>query len=333
MKLFNAAGRKLSDVLEDQVEQGARSDRRLPEASCGAAALEGAKAATDYLDFLKGTVPGLTLAGFPMIVDCANGAASAVGPALFRSLGARVTVLSAAPDGKNINDKCGALHPEALAREVKKTGAALGVAFDGDADRAIFVDERGAVRDGETALLVTARRMKAKGRLKNDVVVSTVMANLGFKRGLDALGIRMEETPVGDKHVAEALERAYGSLGGEPSGHVIFREFLGTGDGLLTALQVIAALRESSRSLSALASLAVKLPQVLLNVPVKERKPLDSMAVFSAELKRVEGLLGKAGRVIVRYSGTEPLLRVMVEGPEEGLVKGFAASLARKAAA
>jgi phosphoglucosamine mutase len=335
VKLFNAAGRKLDEALEDRVESGARSDRALPAAGPVAPAPEGAKAGADYIDFLKDSVPGLSLTGLSLVVDCANGAASVVGPALLRSLGAKVAALSASPDGKNINEKCGALHPEALAREVKRSGAALGVAFDGDADRAIFVDETGAVRDGETALLTAARRLKAAGRLKNNLVVSTVMANLGFKRAMDALGIKMEETPVGDKHVAEALERTGGVLGGEPSGHVIFREFLGTGDGLLTALQVLAALRESGRTLSALAALAVKLPQVTLNVPVRERIPLEKMAGFSPALEKARKTLGDAGRVFVRYSGTEPLLRVMVEGPDqagvESLAKGLAA-IARKAA-
>ncbi len=332
IKFFDAGGRKLTEEAEDRVERGARSDEKMPAAgAAGPAGLEGPRAGADYLDFLKGTVPGLDLAGFAMVVDCAHGAASLVGPALLRSLGARVTVLSASPDGKNINDDCGALHPGALAKAVKKEGASLGIAFDGDADRAILVDETGAVRDGESVLLVAARRLGSLGRLKKGVVVSTVMANLGFKRALEALGFRVEETPVGDKHVAQALEKTGGVLGGEPSGHVIFREFLGTGDGLLTALQVLAALRESGRPFSALASLAVKLPQVLLNVPVKERKPLEEMNGFSAAVERAQADLGENGRVFVRYSGTEPLLRIMVEGPDQAAVEKMAHALAAHA--
>jgi phosphoglucosamine mutase len=331
IKFFDATGRKLKEEAEDAVEAGARSTRDLPAPRGGAAPLEGARASKDFLDFLKGTIPGLDLAGFPMVVDAANGAASAVGPALFRSLGARVTVINAAPDGKNINRKCGALHPEALARAVRRERAALGIAFDGDADRAIFVDESGAVRDGESALLVCARHMKLRGRLKNDVVVSTVMSNLGFKRAVESLGLRYEETPVGDKYVADALVRSGGVLGGEPSGHVIFREFLGTGDGLLTALQVLRVLRETGRPFSALAALAVKLPQILLNVTVKERKPLEAMNGFSAALKKAEALLAGQGRVFVRYSGTEPLLRIMVEGPDRATVDSLARGLAVEA--
>lgn len=331
IKLFSHEGRKLDERREEIVEAGLRGTRVLPPPSGGAAPLEGARAGADYRKFLMGTVPGLDLKGMPVVLDCANGAASAVAPALFRSLGARVTVLNAAPDGRNINRGCGALHPEALARAVVRERAALGVAFDGDADRAIFVDDTGAVMDGEGALLVTARLMKAENRLKKDMVASTVMANLGFKRALSALGIGMVETAVGDKYVAEALERTGGVLGGEPSGHLIFRQFLGTGDGLLTALQVIRAMRTAGRALSVLSSLAVKLPQILLNVPVRERRPLEEMKAFSAELRRVEARLGDGGRVLVRYSGTEPLLRIMVEGPEAGLIKGMADGLARLA--
>lgn len=333
IKLFDHQGRKLGSSAESAVESGAQGARPLPPASAGGgtAPLEAARAQTEYLAFLKRTVPGLELGGFHVVTDCANGAASTAGPALLRSLGARVTSISDAPDGRNINRGCGALHPEALGRAVVKAGADMGVAFDGDADRAIFVDERGAVRDGESALLVAARRMKAEGRLKKDLVAITVMANLGFKRALDALGLSTVETPVGDKHVAEALERTGGVLGGEPSGHLIFREFLGTGDGLLTALQVLSAVRGAGRPFSALASLAVKLPQVLLNVPVRERRPIEEMKAFSAEMRRVQSVLGAGGRVLVRYSGTEPLLRIMVEGPEERVVKELAGGLARRA--
>lgn len=332
IKLFGAEGRKLSAEGEDEAEAGARGPEALPEAPApGGALLEGARAGADYVDFLKGTVPGLSLAGIPVAVDCGHGASSAVGPALLRSLGALVTVLNAAPDGKNINKGCGALHPEGLARAVKRERAALGVAWDGDADRAIFVDEEGAVRDGESALLVAARQLLAEGRLKKGIVASTVMANLGFKRALKALGIEDVETPVGDKHVAEALERTGGVLGGEPSGHIIFREHLGTGDGLLTALQVLSVLRKTGRRFSALASLSVKLPQILLNVPVRERKPLEEMNGFSAALRKAEAALGAGGRVLVRYSGTEPLLRIMIEGPDRRTIEGLAQGLARQA--
>jgi phosphoglucosamine mutase len=212
-----------------------------------------------------------------------------------------------------------------------KTKADLGIAFDGDADRAMFVDERGAVRDGEAALLAAARRLKAEGRLKSGGVVSTVMANLGFRRALAALGIRMVETPVGDRHVAQALERTGGVLGGEPSGHVIFREFLGTGDGLLTAVQILDVMKRTGRPFSALAALAVKLPQILVNVPVRERRPIGEMKEFSRELRRVEAQFDGMGRVLVRYSGTEPLLRIMVEGPSAAVVETAARSLARAA--
>jgi len=339
IKLFDSRGRKLDEKTEDRIEAGARGTDPLPARSAAHSTRAErasssdlrARARRDYLDFIRKTAPGLNLKGLTVAVDAGNGAASSVAPELFRSLGATVVVRFNSPDGRNINRDCGALHPEAIARTVLKAKADLGVAFDGDADRAMFVDEKGVVRDGEAALLAAARRLKDEGRLKEDVVVSTVMANLGFRRALAALGIRMVETPVGDRHVADALERTGGVLGGEPSGHVIFREFLGTGDGLLTAVQLLDVMKRAGRPLSALAALAVKLPQILINVPVRERRPIGEMKGFSRELRRVEARFDGTGRVLVRYSGTEPLLRIMVEGASAAAVETAARSLARAA--
>ncbi|HMX43117.1 MAG TPA: hypothetical protein PKB12_05315 [Elusimicrobiota bacterium] len=214
---------------------------------------------------------------------------------------------------------------------MRRTGAALGVAFDGDSDRAIFVDEGGHVRDGDAVLLLAARRWAFSNRLKANRVVVTVMTNLGLFRALEALGIQTETTAVGDKNVWEGMKKTGAVLGGEPSGHVIFRDFLPTGDGLLTALQVLTVLAETGRPLSALASLGVRYPQVLLNVPVKERRPLDRVPGFAAALAAVQRALGSTGRTLIRYSGTEPLLRVMVEGPDHAAIERHAQALARAA--
>jgi phosphoglucosamine mutase len=330
VKFFDPHGLKWADHLENAVEALALSPTPMPRAAHRSTPFPEAR--RRYLDFLRGAVPaGLSLRGVPLVIDCANGAASGVAPGLFRSLGAKVVVLSAAPNGRNINRGCGALHPEALARAVRRTGAALGVAFDGDSDRAIFVDEGGHVRDGDAVLLLAARRWAFLNRLKANRVVVTVMTNLGLFRALEALGIQTETTAVGDKNVWEGMKKTGAVLGGEPSGHVIFRDFLPTGDGLLTALQVLTVLAETGRPLSALASLGVRYPQVLLNVPVKERRPLDRVPGFAAALAAVQRALGSTGRTLIRYSGTEPLLRVMVEGPDHAAIERHAQALARAA--
>jgi phosphoglucosamine mutase len=328
VKFFGPGGLKLDEAWEDAIERRALSAEEMPAAVSRLKAFPGA--AARYLSFLEAAWPrGLSLKGFPLVLDCAHGAASAVGPALFRRLGARVIVRAAAPDGKNINRACGALHPDSLAGAVRRAGARLGVALDGDGDRAMFVDETGHVRDGDAVLLAAARRWLAGGRLKGGAVVVTVMANLGLLRALDALGIRTETTPVGDKYVWQGMERTGAVLGGEPSGHMIFRDFLPTGDGLLTALQVLALLVETGRPFSALTSLAVHYPQVLLNVPVAERRPLEKIPGFARALASVNEALGDTGRTLIRYSGTEPLLRIMVEGPDRAAIESHAQSLAR----
>ncbi|MBK9430150.1 MAG: phosphoglucosamine mutase [Elusimicrobia bacterium] len=327
IKLFNPRGMKIDDAWEDAIERLALDQE---SAIAPAPRLKPFPAArARYAEFLFNVWPrGVSLRDFPIVLDCAHGAASTVAPALFRRLGARVTVLSAAPNGRNINRGCGALHPEALARAVRRHGARLGVAFDGDADRAIFVDETGRVRDGDAVLLVTARALQARGRLRADAVAVTVMTNLGLIRALEALGLRAEVTPVGDKHVWRGMVKSGALLGGEPSGHVIFREFLPTGDGILTALQVLAVLAETGRSFSALTSLAVEYPQALVNVTVKERVPLEKIPGFPAAVAAIEKSLGATGRTLIRYSGTEPLLRVMIEGPDRALITAHAERLA-----
>jgi len=342
IKFFGHAGTKLPDAWEAEIEalleKGGAARSRPRFEAWGGAIHRGARsvpfrqAAGEYVKFLKSTWPrGLTLKGFRMAVDCANGATGSVAAGVFRSLGAEVDVLSSRPNGMNINKGCGALHPENLAKHVRRRGLHLGAAFDGDGDRAIFVDEEGAVRDGDAVLLAAGRHLKAQNRLKKNTVVVTVMANLGLRKALEALGIRVVETPVGDKYVYEALVRTGAVLGGEQSGHTIFREFLPSGDGLLTALQVAATLRAAGRPFSTLAALAAPYPQVLLNVKVREKKPLETIDGFSRAMKAVEKRLGRNGRVLVRYSGTEPLLRIMLEGPTREEIERDARGLARLA--
>lgn len=329
IKFFGPEGTKLSEALEQAVEAGLLAEAEPPASKKKGKAEKFASAGRDYLAFLRSTWPkGLSLKGFKIAVDCANGATGPVAASLFRSLGATVIVQSARPNGLNINKGCGALHPEALARVVKREGAHLGAAFDGDGDRAIFVDEEGVVRDGDYVLLAAGRHLKERGRLKKNLVVVTVMANLGLRRALASLGIDLLETAVGDKYVWQGLEKTGAVLGGEQSGHIIFREFLPSGDGLLTALQMLAVLKESGRPLSALSSLVVRYPQVLVNVKMKERTPLEDVGAYQAALKKVQAELGTAGRVLVRYSGTEPLLRIMVEGPDMPSIQAHAEALA-----
>jgi len=278
-----------------------------------------------YIEHLAGTMPE-GLAGMTIVLDGANGAASHLGPALFERLGAKVDCIHCSPDGRNINLDCGALHVEGLRKRVLETGATLGIAFDGDADRAIFVSHSGKIVDGDGVLLLAARRLQSTRGLKE--VISTVMSNLGLERALARHGISMVRTPVGDKYVLEEMIKRDALLGGEQSGHVIFREYSTTGDGLLTALQVCQAMTSSGRDLDALTAELEIYPQLLVNVRVKERRPLEEMVTVRQEISRMEAEFGDAGRVVVRFSGTEPLARVMVEGPKLDRVEHFAESIA-----
>jgi len=277
------------------------------------------------VEHLAATMPD-GLRGMTIAVDGANGAASYLGPALFERLRARVDCIHCTPDGKNINLNCGALHVEQLRKRVIETGATLGVAFDGDADRAMFVSHTGKIVDGDGVLLLAGCRLQATRGLKE--VVSTVMSNLGLERALARHGIGMVRTPVGDKYVLEEMVKRDALLGGEQSGHVIFREYATTGDGLLTALRVCDVMRSSGRDLDDLTSELEVYPQLLVNVRVKERRPLEEMATVKEEIRRMEAEFGDTGRVVVRFSGTEPLARVMVEGPRLDRVEHFAESIA-----
>jgi len=260
------------------------------------------------------------------VVDAGHGAATYLAPALFERLGATVDRIGCAPDGKNINLGCGSLHLEGLRRRVMETGADLGVAFDGDADRALFVSHSGKIVDGDAVMLLTARPLHARGRLTD--VIATVMSNLGLERALKRDGIGLVRMPVGDKYVLEEMIKRDAPLGGEQSGHVIFRDYATTGDGLLTALRVLDVMRESGEDLDTLTGDLEVYPQLLVNVRVQNKRPLADLNEVNEEIRRAESEFGDAGRVLVRFSGTEPLARVMVEGPELGRVEHFANSIA-----
>ena len=278
-------------------------------------------------------VAGDAFAGLRIGVDCANGSASVIAPDLFRALGAEVTVLFDAPDGTNINDGCGSTHPERLAETVAAAGLDLGLAFDGDADRLIAVDETGAIVDGDAVMGICALERLSAGTLRNNVLVATVMSNGGLERAVTQAGGRMVRTPVGDRHVLEAMEREDAVLGGEQSGHIIFRDRSSTGDGLMTAIELVRALRAAGRPLSALAGRIPRLPQVVINSAVARRDGWRDDPEFAAAIERATERMGDRGRVLVRPSGTEPKIRIMVEGDDAGEIDEVARELATLAEA
>src|SRR5579864_7310513 len=329
IKVFGHSGYKLPDEEEHAIEQEIfrllDGDALKPTPT---------KLAVDpgldqrYIDYLLSTV-SVAFTGIRMVVDCGNGAASGLAGELFRRNGADVHLINCEPNGRNINLNCGALHVESLARAVCERRADLGVAFDGDADRAIFISSTGKIVDGDAVLLMAARALQASGHLAGDVVVATVMSNLGLERALGRAGIRMLRTPVGDKYVLEEMVRVGAALGGEQSGHVIFREYATTGDGMLTALRLVEIVRRAGAGLDELIRDLRVYPQRLYNVRVREKKPLTELLAVGHEISACEKALGSAGRVLVRFSGTEPLVRVMVEGPELAQVEDLGQRIAR----
>jgi phosphoglucosamine mutase len=280
-----------------------------------------------YLELLERTLPARPLAGLDLLIDAANGAASEVAPRLFTQLGATVATIHASPDGANINDGCGALHPQGLAERVVARGHGAGVAFDGDADRAVLVGASGRVLDGDDVLLLWGRSLAAAGRLPGRRLVATVMSNLGLELALEREGIATVRCPVGDREVWETMQREGAALGGEQSGHVICAHWASTGDGLLTAAHVLAAAQDSGRPLEALAEWP-RFPQVLINVRVQRRTALEELPALSSAVRDLEGRLGRNGRVFVRYSGTEPLLRILVEAASADVARQAADHLA-----
>lgn len=332
LKFFDAMGFKLADEAERDIERwvlhGDASDLRVP-----AAALGRAQAVDDagrrYLEFLKNLLPRhVALKGMRVVIDCAHGAACGVGPELFRQLGADVVAIGVTPDGTNINRDAGATHPELLQNTVRAQHAHLGVALDGDADRLIVADEQGEVVDGDEVLAMVAIDMLARGTLKQGTVVATVMSNLGLELALRERGARLVRVQVGDRYVVEEMRRHGYNLGGEQSGHLVLLDHSTTGDGLLAALAVVRLLIEQQQPLSVLKRAMTHLPQMLLNVPVKVRRDLDDIVALQQAVAHVRAALNERGRVLVRYSGTEPVVRVMVEGEDEETVRAYAEEIA-----
>jgi phosphoglucosamine mutase len=327
IKFFGPYGFKLSDDLEDEIEAEVASVGG-GIGSTGTV-LQLPPDAPDYVDHVVAAAES-RLDGLRIVVDCANGAASVVAPEALRRLGADVYPIFADPDGTNINVGCGALHPEVVAGAVRVAGADAGVAHDGDADRALFADADGNVIDGDQVLAACAVAMKEEGRLGGDLVVSTVMSNLGFRLAMESAGIRMVEAAVGDRYVLEQMQEHGASLGGEQSGHVIFREHATTGDGLITAVRFLSLAVKRGVSVQALAATMRRFPQVLVNVEVARKEALEDAAEVWDAVRATEAELDGTGRVLVRSSGTEPLVRVMVEAPTEDLARRHADALAER---
>jgi len=282
----------------------------------------------EYVRFLRDAVPGLSLDNRTVVVDCANGAASSVAPQLFAEMGGEVMITHASPDGRNINEGCGALHPKVVAAEVKARGASMGITFDGDADRALFADEHGNVVNGDAVMLLAARDLKERGMLAGDTLVATTMSNMGLEAALKRSGIRMLRAPVGDKYVLEEMRKSGASLGGEQSGHVLYAERATTGDGLLTALLLLDTVHRSGKTLGELTADLKVFPQVIVNVHVREKRALEEIACVAAAIAAAETALADSGRVVVRYSGTEALARVMIEAESEELMRLHAEAIA-----
>lgn len=334
IKFFSYDGFKLPDEVEARMEQmifQGSTDQSRPTASEIGKAFRIADAVGRYVVFLKNAFPRhLTLEGLRIVVDCAHGAAYRVAPEVLSELGAEVIPIGVQPDGENINQDCGSLYPEAARRALLKHEADLALSLDGDGDRAIFVDERGEVVDGDEVLAICAKDMQEKAVLKGQTVVGTVMTNLGLDVALKGLGIRIVRTAVGDRYVVEEMLRSGYNLGGEQSGHLLFLDQNTTGDGCLTCLQLLAIMVEKGRRLGELKGVMTKFPQVLLNVEVKEKKDFSRLSRVSKRIAAVEKELGDRGRVLVRYSGTEPLARVMLEGEDEQRIREMAQGIANE---
>lgn len=344
IKLFGPDGFKLADHLEraieaafDEIDPSTLDSSHVAEVS-GAPLADATDIARNYQESLiafgQRTGADLSLEGRKLVLDCANGAASFIAPAVFQALGAEVVAVAAAPDGQNINDGCGALHPDSLSEQVTQHAADAGVTFDGDADRLMLLDEHGSVFDGDLMLAMLARRLKEEGKLAGNAVVGTVMANLGLERSLREIGVKLVRVPVGDRFVAAEMLRSDYALGGEQSGHVInLAEGSTTGDGLFSAISLLAWGLADGTKLSALKSLVTRVPQVLINVRVTSKPPVEELVATQVAVSAAEQALGDTGRVLLRYSGTEKLLRVMVEGLDEAQIHAQADAIADAAKA
>ena len=331
IKLFGGDGFKLPDAvelaIEDEILHHATSVSA-PDPATLQPVADNAAMQADYIQYLIDSVPGLKLNGMRIVADCANGAAAAIAPELFRRLGGEVTLLNIAPNGRNINEDCGALHPAWVAAEVVARGAELGLTFDGDADRCMLAGARNNVINGDAILLMAARDLKTRGLLTGDLVVATTMSNMGLEAALKHSGIRMLRAPVGDRYVLEQMQKHNAALGGEQSGHILFPHLSTTGDGLLTALVVLDLVARTEKGIDELISDLRVFPQVIVNVRVREKKPLEAIPAVAVRIRAAEEELKDSGRVVIRYSGTEPLARVMIEAESEEAMHRHADSIA-----
>lgn len=330
IKLFGSDGYKLPDATELAIEAEIFRQLELgsetPQYALAPEINDSYR--VDYVRFLLDAVPGLSLDNRTIVIDCANGAASSAAPELFAGLQGQVVVTHASPTGRNINEYCGALHADVVAAEVSQQKADLGITFDGDADRCLLADEHGRVVNGDAILLLAARDLQARGLLEKATVVATTMSNMGLEAALKRSGITMLRAPVGDKYVLEQMQETGAALGGEQSGHIIFNGRSTTGDGLLTALLVLDIMHRSGKSLAELTADLKVFPQVIVNVKVRERKPLDSIPSVAQAIRAAETDLAESGRVVIRYSGTEALARVMIEAESEEAMRAHADNIA-----
>lgn len=333
IKIFSPSGEKIDDALERQIESdvgvGFKTIEEKPDSGLNPSPANSTSLRDDYFRFLVDEIAsGLSLDGLTVVVDCANGASTDLAPKLFETLGARVIAINCQPNGRNINLNSGSLHIESLMEAVAKENADLGVAFDGDADRSLFVDEKGGFVDGDATLWVLANHLRSHGQLKDDTVVATVMSNVGLEIAFRALGVKLVRTDVGDKYVLDELLRRGASLGGEQSGHIILPALSLAGDGMITALCLLRALRETGQTLTQATAGFQRYPQVLVNVRVREKLPFDELPPVDAAVRSVEERLSHKGRLLLRYSGTEPLARVMIEGENQFEIEEYANRIA-----
>ena len=335
IKLFGVDGFKLPDAVEAAIEGEIlrhAEDAAAPDPATLPPLADNPALPRDYIQFLVDCVPGLQLGGLQIVADCANGAAAAVAPELFARLGARIpdefALLNISPDGRNINDGCGALHPQWVAAEVEKRKAQIGLTFDGDADRCMLAGSHGNVINGDAILLIAARDLRARGLLTGDLVVATTMSNMGLEAALKRSGIRMLRAPVGDRYVLEQMQQNNAALGGEQSGHILLPHLATTGDGLLTALMVLDLVARTGKSVDKLTADLKVFPQVIVNVKVREKKPLESIPAIVKRIHDAEEELKDNGRVVIRYSGTEALARVMIEAESEEAMRRHADAIA-----
>lgn len=335
IKLFGSDGYKLADTVELAIENEIlhhASQINAPDPASLPPVSDNVSYQFDYIQFLIDSVPDLSLAGLNIVADCANGAAAAVAPELFRRLNAgnegQVTLLNIAPDGRNINDNCGALHPKIVAAETQKRAATVGLTFDGDADRCMLGGAQNNVINGDAILLMAARDLKQRGLLTGDLVIATTMSNMGLEAALKRSGIHMFRAPVGDRYVLEEMQKQGAALGGEQSGHILFPHLATTGDGILTALTILDLVARSGKTIDELTADLKVFPQVIINVKVRERRPLNGIPAVASAIHAAEEELEDTGRVVIRYSGTEALARVMIEAESEEAMRRHAEAIA-----